>query len=83
MGGQLETVGERAGGLQLGVMVVEMQRYGDCLVSRTGQVRCAVCDERARSRHADTEQVVNAEAQRVCPVTSRCGRRGTVLRVPG
>ena len=46
------------------------------------QIRSAVYDEGARSRHADAKQVVDAEAQKVCPVSPRCGRRGTVLRVP-
>ena len=41
------------------------QRYEDCFVSRTGQVRSAVCDERARPRHAEGKQVVHAEAQTV------------------
>ena len=34
-------------------------------------------------RHADATQVVDAEAQTVCPISPRCGTRGTVLRVPG
>ena len=59
------------------------QRHGDCPVSRTRQVRSAVCDEGARSRHADAKQVVDAEGQTVCQVSPRCGRRGTVLRVLG
>ena len=41
------------------------------------------CDEGARSRHADAKQVVDTKAQTVCQVSPRCGRRGTVLRVPG
>ena len=48
------------------------QRHGDFYVSRTRQVRAAVCDKGARSRHADAKQVVDAE-----------GTRGAVLRVPG
>ena len=32
-------------------------------------------NERARSRHADTEHVVDAEAQTVCLVSHRCSRR--------
>ena len=32
---------------------------------------------------ADAQQVVDAETQTVCQVSSWCGRRGTVLRVPG
>ena len=36
-----------------------------------------------RSRHADAWQVVNAETQTVCQVSSWCGGRGIVLRVPG
>ena len=47
------------------------------------KVRSAFCDERARSRHADAKQVVDAEAQTVCQVSPRFGRRGTVLRVAG
>ena len=45
------------------------QKHGDCFVSRTRQVRCAVCDKGARSRHADAKQVVDAEAQTVCQVS--------------
>ena len=58
------------------------RRYGELRGMRAGQVRSAVCDERAGPRHADAKQVVDAEAQTVCPVFPRCGRRGTVLRVP-
>ena len=35
-----------------------------------------------RSRHADAKQVVDAEAQTVCQVSARYGRRGTILRIP-
>ena len=59
------------------------QRCGNCFVSRTRQVRPAVCDKGTRSRHTDAKQVVDAETQTVCQVSSRCGRRGSILRVPG
>ena len=37
-----------------------LKAAGHCLVPRTGQVRSAICDEGARSRHADAKQVVDA-----------------------
>ena len=37
----------------------------------------------ARSRHADTEHIVDAEAQTVCLVSHRCSRRESVIRVFG
>ena len=49
------------------------------LLSRTRQVRSAVCDKGARPRHADAKHVVDAEAQTVCQVSPRCGRRGAVF----